>query len=348
MRGLYAPLFHEKEAAAAAETEDRMRAKQNKPNAPVRVCGHAARRNRLARLKRELPLHLMLLVPLLLLIIYSYGPMIGLVMGFLDYVPSNKGFFQSLAGSDWVGLKHFKYMLYMPDVPRIIWNTFYIAILKIAAKIIFPLGFAILLNEVKSSMFRKGIQTITFLPYFLSWVILGGILLDLFSPRGGMITNVLAKIGIDAPYFFGDPRLFPYMLVGTDLWKEIGFNTIIFLAALTGIDSSQLEAAAIDGAGRFKQITRIILPSIKGMIILVTILGLGNIMNAGFDQVFMLYNPMVYSTGDIIDTYTYRMGMENGKYSLATAVGMFKSVVTLTIMAVSYKLANKFSGYRIF
>lgn len=300
------------------------------------------------KFKRQLPLHLMLLLPMILLIIYCYGPMIGLLMGFQNYIPSNKGFFYSLSHSPWVGLDHFKYLLNMPDALRTIWNTLFISIMKIVVKIIFPLIFSLLLNEVRKGWFRKGVQTITFLPYFLSWVILGGILKDIFSPRGGIICIVLEQLNIEAPYFFGNPQLFPFMLVATDLWKEIGFNTIIFLAALTGLDITLLEAAAIDGASRWKQIIKIVLPAIASTIILVTILGLGNILNAGFDQVFMLYNPMVYSTGDIIDTYTYRMGMENGRYSLATAVGMFKSVVTLIIMTISYKIAKKVCDYKIF
>ena len=300
------------------------------------------------KLKQQLPLHLMLLVPVILLIVYYYGPMVGLTMAFQRYIPSNNGFFKAMFNSEWVGLEHFNYMINMPDVPLVVWNTLFIAVMKIVAKIIFPLIFAILLNEVRKSWFRKSVQTITFLPYFLSWVILGGILLDIFSPRAGIVNMVLKNFNIDPVYFFGSAKAFPYMLVATDLWKELGFNTIIFLAALTAIDPSLLEAAAIDGASRFKQITSIIVPSIKGMIILVGILGLGNIMNAGFDQVFMLYNPMVYCSGDIIDTYTYRMGMENGQYSLATAVGLFKSVISFIIVTVSYKLANKYSGYRIF
>ncbi len=300
------------------------------------------------KLKRQLQLHLMLLLPMVLLIVYCYGPMIGLLMGFENYIPSSKGFFYSLTHSPWVGLDHFRYILNMPDALRTIKNTLFIATMKIAVKIIFPLIFAMLLNEVRKGWFRKGVQTITFLPYFLSWVILGGILKDIFSPRDGIISILLEQLNIEAPYFFGNPQLFPFMLVITDLWKEIGFNTIIFLAALTGLDVSLLEAAAIDGASRWKQIMKVVLPTIASTIILVTILGLGNILNAGFDQVFMLYNPMVYSTGDIIDTYTFRMGMEKGRYSLATAVGMFKSVVTLIIMTISYKIAKKVCDYKIF
>lgn len=300
------------------------------------------------KLKKQLQLHLMLLLPMVLLIVYYYGPMIGLLMGFEKYIPSNKGFFYSLANSPWVGFEHFRYLLNMPDAYRTIWNTLFISIMKILSKIVFPLIFSLLLNEVRKGWFRKGVQTITFLPYLLSWVILGGILKDIFSPRGGVVSIILEQFNLEAPYFLGTAQLFPFMLVITDLWKEIGFNTIIFLAALTGIDASLLEAAAIDGAGRWKQTMKIVLPTIASTIILVTILGLGNILNAGFDQVFMLYNPMVYSTGDIIDTYTYRMGMENGRYSLATAVGMFKSVVTLIIMTISYKIAKKVCDYKIF
>lgn len=302
----------------------------------------------LKKYKQEIPLHIMLIIPIILIVVYCYGPMVGVVIAFQDFVPSNKGFFYSIFHGDWVGLEHFKMMFLMPGTLGVFWNSIFISVMKMIAKIVFPLILALLLNEVTKSWYKKVIQTVTFLPYFLSWVILAGILLEVFSPRTGIVNNIIKGLGGTPIYFFGTPELFPYMLVVTDLWKEIGFNTIIFLAALTGIDPSLYEAAVVDGAGRWKQTIHITMPCISSMVVLVTILGLGNVMNAGFDQVFTLYNAAVYSTGDIIDTYTYRLGIRNGQYSLSTAVGLLKSAVSLILISSSNFIANKYSNYRIF
>ena len=302
-----------------------------------------------SRRGKNLSLHLMLLIPLILVIIYNYGPMLGLLMAFQDYIPSSRGFFYSLfQGSTWVGLDLFRYIFKMPDFALIVRNTMLISFMKLIAKIIVPLVFALLLNEVVHSRFKRIVQSVTFIPYFLSWVVLGSILLQIFSPQSGIVNSFLAKFGIEDFYFFGTPSLFPFSLVITDLWKDIGYNTIIYLAALTALDPGLYEAAAIDGAGRFRQIWNISIPGVMGMVVLLTVLGVGNIMNAGFDQVYMLYSPAVYSTGDIIDTYSFRMGIQQGQYSLATAVGLFKSVVSFVMMTVSYFVANKFTNYRIF
>lgn len=301
-----------------------------------------------AKIKSQLPLHLMLLVPMILVIIYNYGPMVGLLMAFQDYTPSSKGFFYSLfKSSTWVGLDQFRYIFMMPDFFSIVRNTLVISVLKLISKIVFPLIFAMLLNEVTHKRFKKFVQSITFVPYFLSWVILGSILLEIFSPQDGIVTEILSWFGVKDFYFFGTPALFPFALVATDLWKEIGYNTIIFLAALTAIDPGLYEAASIDGAGRLKQVISISIPSVMPMVVLLAILGVGNILSAGFDQVFMLYSPAVYSTGDIIDTYSYRMGIQGTQYSLATAVGMFKSVVSFLMLWCSNFIAKKTSGYNI-
>lgn len=290
----------------------------------------------------SLPLHLMLLVPVILTIIYKYGPMLGLVMAFEDYIPSKKGFFYSLfKSSTWVGLDWFEYIFKMPDFSLIVRNTLVIALGKLIAKIVFPLIFALLLNEIVHTKFKRLVQSVTFIPYFLSWVILGSILLQIFSPRTGVINQILGVFGIHNFYLFGTPEIFQPALIVTDLWKEIGYNTIIFLAALTSIDPGLYEAAAIDGAGRFKQVIHISIPSVMGMVLLLTILGVGSIMSAGFDQVYMLYSPAVYSTGDIIDTYSFRMGIQGGQYSLAAAVGLFKSVVSFVLMLFANLLTAK-------
>lgn len=301
------------------------------------------------KVRNQLPLHMMLLFPVLLALVFNYGPLVGLLMAFQDYIPSSNGFFYSLfKSSQWVGFDTFRYIFQMPDFPSIVFNTLFIALMKLIAKIIFPLIFALLLNEITGLKFKKFVQSATFLPYFLSWVILGSILLEIFAPKTGIINVILEKIGFESVYLFGSPKAFPWMLVATDLWKEIGYNTIIFLAALTSIDPGLYEAASMDGAGRMKQAIHISLPSIMGIVMLLTVLGVGNIMNAGFDQIFILYSPAVYSTGDIIDTYAFRMGIQSAQYSLATAVGLFKSVVSLVLLLISYFIANKFSDYRIF
>lgn len=309
--------------------------------------GETVKRKRMK--KNTLTLHLMLVIPMLLLIIYNYGPLLGLLMAFQDFIPSNKGFFYSLFQSgNWVGLDLFEYIFKMPELGNVIRNTLVISFLKLSARLILPLIFALLLNEVVSTKFKRLVQSITFIPYFISWVVIGSILLNIFSPQFGIVTELLAKIGIKDFYLFGTPSLFPAAMMLTDIWKELGFNTIIYLAALTGIDPGLYEAAGIDGAGRLKQVLYISIPSLMNVFTLLLVLGVGRIMGEGFDQVYMLYSPAVYSTGDIIDTYAFRMGIEGGQYSLATAVELFKSVVSFVLMLVSYFIANRITKQKMF
>jgi putative aldouronate transport system permease protein len=297
----------------------------------------------------NMTLHLMLLIPMILLIIYSYGPLVGLLMAFQDFIPSNRGFFYSLfLGDNWVGLDVFRFIFRMPNFTNIVGNTLIISTMKLIARLIVPLVFALLLNEVTHLRFKRFAQSITFVPYFLSWVVVGGILLNIFSPTTGIVPAVLARFGIENFFLFGTPSLFPTAMMITDLWKEIGFNTIIYLAALTGVDPGLYEAASIDGAGRFKQCLHISIPSLLGVLTLLLVLGVGNIMSAGFEQIYMLYSPAVYSTGDIIDTFAFRMGIRGGQFSMATAVELFKSVVSFTLMLLTYFIAKKFTNYRIF
>ena len=301
-----------------------------------------------SKLKREFPLHLMMIVPAIIVLIYCYGPMLGLLMAFEDFIPSTKGIVYSLIHSKFVGLDTFRYILAIPDTMSVIWNTFFISSMKIIAKLLVPLLYALLINEVAIKWYKKAVQTITFLPYFLSWVILSGILLDFFSPRDGVVNQVLVAMNFTPIYFFGTASVFPFMLVITDLWKEVGLNTIIILAAITNIDPTLYEASIIDGAGRWKQTRHVTIPGIATIVMLLGVLSLGDVLNAGFDQVFNLYSPSVYSSGDIIDTYVYRAGLQNGQFSIATAVGLFKSVVAFIMLALAYWLANRFSNYRIF
>ena len=203
------------------------------------------------------------------------------------------------------------------------------------------------MNEVKSRKFKKSVQTIIYLPYFISWVILSGMILDIFS-LDGVVNQLLGNFGVNPIFFMGDKKPFLGLLIGTDVWKNFGYGTVVYLAAITGVDESLYESAKIDGASRWKQILYITLPSIAPIVMLMMILNLGNILNAGFEQVFTLYSPRVYETADIIDTFVYRISLVEANYSLGTAVGLLKSVVSFLLIVSSYKLANKYSDYTIF
>ncbi|MFD2329945.1 ABC transporter permease [Cohnella sp. GCM10020058] len=292
---------------------------------------------------RELPLHLMLLPGVISVLIFSYFPMLGIIISFQKFVPA-KGIFKS----KWTGLANFDYVMALPGITGVLWNTVFIAMMKIIIGLVVPVLFALLLNEIGKEYFKRSVQTLIYLPYFLSWVILGGILIDILSPSSGIVNQFLGTFGIKPIFFLGDEKWFPYTLILTDTWKNFGFNTVIFLAALTGIDPTLYEAAVADGANRWKQTFHVTLPGILPIVTLMTILSLGNVLNAGFDQVFNLYSPQVYSTGDIIDTLVYRIGLVDAQYSVATAIGLFKSVVSFTLIVVSYRLANRYTGYRVF
>lgn len=286
--------------------------------------------------------YIMLIPALLWLFFFSIVPMFGIVMAFQDYNPG-----QGILHSKFVGLENFKYMFQMNDVKQVLCNTVVIAVGKIIGNIIFPLIFALLLNEFCIKRLKRPIQTIVYLPYFLSWVILAKIVLNIFGYTGP-INQLMEAFGRNPINFFGEPSLFQPLVIGTDIWKGFGYNTVVYLAAILGVDQSLYEAAAADGAGRFKRIWHITLPGIRTTVALLAILSLGNVLNAGFDQIYNLYNPLVYSIGDIIDTWVYRAGLENLQYSLATAVGLFKSVISVILIVIGYKLADKFTGYKLF
>jgi len=297
---------------------------------------------KLAKFKRQLPYYLMLLPGIVLTIIFHYIPLAGIVIAFEKFNPRDIFF------SPWVGWDNFEYVFKLPGFVRSIWNTLYMAVLKIIGNIIVPVVIALLLNEVRNPSYKRTIQTITYLPHFLSWVILGGVVLDFFSSEGGIVNKVIEALGGTPIYFLGNKNWFPIVMVITDIWKEFGYGTIIYLAALTAIDPTLYEAAEIDGANRFKQTLYVTLPGIASTIVLMSTLKLGSVLDAGFEQVFNLYSPIVYETGDIINTFVYRLGIEQAQYSPAAAVGLFKSVVAFVLVVVANKLANKFANYRIF
>lgn len=299
-------------------------------------------RNQLRR-KQELPLHFMLLAGLVIVLIYNYGPMVGLLMAFENYKPT-KGLF----GSEWVGLGNFRRLFSYPNIESIIFNTVYISVFKLILGIIVPVIFALLLNEIKNRFFSGYVQVVTCLPYFLSWVILGGVFTNILSPSNGIVNEIIKFFGGTPIYFLGDNQTFPWTLIITDTWKNFGYSSIVYLAAMSSIDPALYEAAEMDGAGRFKKILYVTLPGIVPMIFVMTVLSLGNVLNAGFDQIFNLYSPQVYQSGDILDTFIYRLGIEDAQYSMSTAVGLLKSVISLALISIGYKLAEEYGDYRVF
>ena len=295
----------------------------------------------LAKFKKQWQYHLMLLLGVLLVLIFSYIPLYGVIIAFQNYNPG-MGF-----SSPWVGLKNFQYLFSQPAFLRTIWNTFYIAFFKLIGGIVVPVVFALLLNELISNKLKRIFQTLIYIPNFLSWVIMAGVMMDLLA-KNGAFNELLTAIGFPVINFLGSPKVFPWTMIISDIWKGFGFGTVVYLAALTSIDPGLYESALLDGATRWQQIRYITIPLLMPTIILMTVLALGSVLNAGFDQIFNLYSPIVYETGDIIDTYVYRLGIQQAQYSVGAAIGLFKSVVSCIMVGLSYILADKLAGYRIF
>jgi putative aldouronate transport system permease protein len=295
------------------------------------------------KLRNYAQYHLMMVPAVVLLIIFAYIPMGGIVMAFQDYNPL-KGLF----GSTWVGLDNYRRLLTYNNLGRVFFNTIFISVMKIISNLIVPVTFALLLNEFRKKWFVRAIQTAVYLPYFLSWVILSGVVSDFLSPSGGTLNAILSSFGVKPIYFLGDKNIFPFILIVSDTWRSFGYDTIVYLAALTAIDPTMYEAALVDGATRWQQTRYVTIPAILQIIVLMMVLAIRGILDAGFDQVFNLYNPLVYETSDIIDTVVYRMGMLDMNFSLSTAVGLLKSIVSLFLIVISYQLADRYAGYRIF
>ncbi len=279
-----------------------------------------------------------MLVPLVAYyVIFEYGPLYGVQIAFKDYMLR-----QGIWGSSWVGWKHFEYMFTLsPDFYNILKNTVVISLYHIIFGFPAPIVLALLLNELRLEMFKRISQTISYLPHFLSWVVLGGLLMTILSPTTGAVNLVLGWFGIEPIYFLGDPRYFRFTLVISAIWKEIGWGTIIYLAALASVDQHLYEAAKMDGANRWKQTIHITLPSITYVIAILFIFKTGSILSAGFDQIFNLYNPAVYSVADTLDTYVYRVGLMQLQYSFTTAVGLFKNIIAFSMVMLTNYIVKK-------
>lgn len=296
---------------------------------------------RLRQLRRFGPLYLMLLPGLAYYAVYKYAPMFGTLIAFKDY-----SFAGGIWGSAWADpwYKHFKYFIDSPYFGTLLRNTLLISVYKLIWGMTPGIVFAILLNEVRFVRFKKLVQTIAYLPHFLSWVIVYGMLLVLLSETTGLV-NVWLKERFDTAIpFLTSTDWFRSVLIGSELWKEFGWSAIIYLAAIAGIDPTLYEAARADGAGRLRCIWHVTLPGIRSVIILLFIVRLGHILDAGFDQIYIMYNVQVYPVADILDTYVFRTGLEQFNFSLASAVGLFKSAIGLALVIAANKLAKRWGG----
>lgn len=290
------------------------------------------------RIRKYWPLLLMMLPAIVLLIIFCYIPMSGILMAFEDYKIKF-----GLFGSEFVGLKHFRELFASKQFWQVISNTLYISVLKLVLGFFPPILFALLLKEIRIPWFRKLTQTFSYLPYFISWIIMAGIIREMFSTNGAF-NQIIGLFGVQPQVWLSIKETFVPILVGTDIWKNFGWNSIIYFSALSAIDPVLYEAASLDGASRLKMATRITLPCLIPTITIQLILSMSGVMNAGFDQVFNLSNSAVTSVANIIDTYVYTLGIQQLNYSVSTAVGLFKSVIALLLMISTNWIAKKING----
>ncbi|UQZ37606.1 protein lplB [Paenibacillus sp. PK3_47] len=282
-------------------------------------------------------LYIMLLPGLLYFIIFKYVPMYGLLLAFKNYQP-----FLGFVDSEWVGLKHFNRFFGDPLFWKLLRNTFILAAYNILFFFPLPIILALMLNELRSQAYKKWIQTMVYIPHFMSWVVIVSIAYLFFTTEGGLVNEAIASMGGEKVQFLLSPGWFRTFITGEVMWKETGWGTIIFLAALAGVDTQLYEAAKIDGAGRMRQLWHITLPAIRSTIVILLILRLGNFLDTGFEQIFLMLNSLNREVGEVFDTYVYTTGISQGEYSYSTAVGLFKSVVGLVLVFGSNFLAKRF------
>ncbi|WP_423809586.1 ABC transporter permease [Piscibacillus halophilus] len=290
----------------------------------------------------EATYHFMMVPGIIFLLIFNFTPMFGILMAFQDFVPA-----KGILGSEFVGLEHFIYMFSLSDIGQVFRNTIVIALGKIVFGSLLAIVFSILLNEIRLKFLKKSVQTVVYLPHFLSWVVLATVVVNMFN-LDGTVNQILTFFGFEKMNFLGSNTLFQPLIISTDVWKEFGFNSVVYLAAITAIDPGLHEAASIDGASWWKRVWHITLPGMLPIILLLAILSLPSVLDGGFDQVYNLYSPMVYETGDILDTYVYRIGLIGREYSFGTAVGLFKSVIGMILILSANNMAKKYTDRKLF
>lgn len=299
----------------------------------------ASRADFLRYFKSHYWLYIMVLPGLIYLLIFHYLPMYGIAIPFFDYSPV-----KGLLGSKYAGLDNFKYLFKSPDFLNVLKNSLVLSFEKLLFGFPAPLILALIINEIRRTRIKKVVQTVVYIPHFVSWVVMSGIIISLLSTDGGIVNKIVVALGGEKVNYLINSKYFRPILVITDIWKEVGWGTIVYLAAMSGIDVSLYEAADMDGAGRFKQIIYVTIPSIVPTMIVLLVLRMGSVLSNGFEQVFLLYSPSVYDVGDVLETFSYRLGLLEGRYSFATAVGMFQSLVGLIFISISNKLAAKAGG----
>lgn len=299
---------------------------------------HLSRKVLLRKIMKHWRLYLMLIPFLAYYWFFYFRPMGGLTIAFKDY-----SIFKGAAASPWVGLEYFKEFLTNPSFLLTLKNTLTISILNLVFGFPLPIILAIALNEVKNRHFKKTVQTVTYLPHFISMVVIAGITVNLLSPSNGLINIIIEMFGGEKVYFLSKPEWFRPVYIIMHLWKETGFGAVVFIAALAGIDPALYEAAVVDGATRMQRIIHVTLPGLMPTIIILLILRVGRMINVGHEAVILLYQPATYSTADVINTYVYRIGLLDARYDYATAVGLFNSLVSLLLVIVSNKIAKKTS-----
>lgn len=294
------------------------------------------RRYVLKRLYLDRQLYLLLIPFILYYVLFVFRPMGSMIIAFKDY-----SVFKGIADSPWVGMKHFITFFSGEYAARTIKNTIIISLYTLLIGFPLPIIFALLLNEVTLKRFKSAVQTLTYLPYFISTVVIAGIVVSFLAPSSGIINFVIEKLGGESIYFLTQAKYFRAIYIITCIWTSIGYNSIVYLAALSGIDQELYEACVIDGGGRWKQALHITIPGILPTIVTLFIIQIGNIMNVGYELIILLYQPATYETADVISTYVYRMGIEQTNYSLSTAVGIFNSVIGFILVAVANTISNK-------
>ncbi|MBS6642671.1 MAG: sugar ABC transporter permease [Clostridiaceae bacterium] len=286
--------------------------------------------------------YIMLIPGLLFFLVFCYGPMYGLIIAFQDYYP-----LKGVSGSAFVGLKHFKALFSDPFFMSVLKNTIIISLYKLVICFPAPIILCLALNEIKSMRFKKVAQSISYLPHFISWVVVSGIIIEFLSPSRGPINILLQNMGIEPIFFVAEPKCFRGVLVLSDLWKSIGWGSIVYLAAVTSVDPTLYEAAEMDGAGRIKKIIHVTLPALAPIITVMFIMESGKILNDSFEQVYNFLTPSTYAVGDVISTFVYRMGIQKMQYSFTTAVDLFKNGISFMLVILTNYIARKTNDYAL-
>lgn len=293
----------------------------------------------LSGIMRNKTLYLLSIPGILYFLLFKYVPLTGSVMAFQDY-----NIFRGITGSPWVGLEHFIRMFEYDDFRRILTNTIMIALYSLLIAFPVPIILALLLNELRQMVYKRLVQTVIYLPHFLSWVVIGGIVIEILSPASGIVNRVLGLLGVESIYFMGEETYIRSIIVGSSLWRDAGWGTIIYLAAMAGINPDLYEAAQMDGASRWRQTMNITLPCILPTVMVLLLLQIGNFLDYGFENVFVFLNSLNSGKGDILDTYIYRVGLIQREYSYTTAVGLFKSVVGLLLIVMANTASKRATG----